>query len=49
VSGARIRDLLWDVLVVSANYPALAEIFTRLERLPEFIKYPPVGPGVVRA
>jgi glutathione S-transferase len=44
----RFLQMMLPELVVSANYPALVEISTRLERLPEFIKYPPVGPGVVR-
>jgi len=33
-------------LVPAKNYPALVALSARMEREPEFIKYPPVGPGV---
>ena len=32
-------------IVVAEKYPGLVALSTRLERTPEFRKYPPVGPG----
>jgi glutathione S-transferase len=33
-------------IVVAANYPAIAEFSARAETLPEFLAFPPTGPGV---
>src|SRR5690606_38206364 len=33
-------------VVPAENYPGLAALSTRMERTPEFLKYPPTGPGV---
>jgi glutathione S-transferase len=33
-------------LVPAAEHPAIAALATRMEATPQFIKYPPVGPGV---
>ena len=33
-------------VVPASNHPGLAALSERMERLPEFQKYPPVGPGV---
>ena len=33
-------------IVPAENYPGLVELSVRMERTPEFLKYPPVGPGV---
>ena len=32
-------------IVVAEKYPGLVALSARLERTPEFRKYPPVGPG----
>lgn len=34
-------------IVAAADHPALADLSARLEKTPEFLKYPPTGPGVV--
>jgi hypothetical protein len=33
-------------IVPAERYPGLAELSARMERTPEFLKYPPLGPGV---
>ena len=33
-------------VVPAARHPGLVALSTRMERTPEFLKYPPVGPGV---
>lgn len=33
-------------IVPAADYPGLVALSTRMESLPQFLKYPPVGPGV---
>ena len=33
-------------IVLAERYPGLAELSARMERTPEFLKYPPLGPGV---
>ena len=40
------QSLLAEV-VAAAEHPALVELSARLEKTPEFLKYPPTGPGVV--
>lgn len=45
VSWTFIQSLLAN-LVPSSDYPSLAELSERIEKLPVFIKYPPVGSGV---
>jgi glutathione S-transferase len=39
------RSMLADI-VPANDYPGLAALSTRMELLPAFIKYPPVGPGI---
>ena len=34
-------------VVAAAEHPALVELSAQLEKTPEFLKYPPTGPGVV--
>jgi glutathione S-transferase len=33
-------------MVPARDYPALSALAARMEAMPEFIKYPPIGPGV---
>jgi glutathione S-transferase len=33
-------------IVPAANHPALGELSARMESTPQFLKYPPIGPGV---
>lgn len=33
-------------IVIAEDYPYLAELSARMEKTPQFLKYPPVGPGV---
>lgn len=40
------QSMLAEV-VAAAEHPALVELSARLEKMPEFLKYPPTGPGVV--
>ena len=40
------QSLLAEV-VAAAEHPALVELSAQLEKTPEFLKYPPTGPGVV--
>jgi glutathione S-transferase len=42
-----IQSMLPAIVAASAH-PAWAELSARMEQLPEFLKYPPRGPGVVR-
>jgi len=39
------QSLLSDV-VSASPHPGLVRLSARMERIPEFVKYPPVGPGV---
>ncbi len=36
-------------LVLAEHFPALVDLSVRMESRPEFLKFPPVGPGVPRA
>lgn len=42
------QSMLADI-VPAAEHPALVGLSARMEHTPEFLKYPPVGPGVVTA
>ncbi len=45
VAWTFIQSML-ENLVPSSGYPGLGELSERIEKLPAFRKYPPVGPGV---
>jgi glutathione S-transferase len=36
-------------IVAASSHPALVSLSARMEQIPEFLKYPPDGPGVVTA
>ncbi|PKO67101.1 MAG: glutathione S-transferase [Betaproteobacteria bacterium HGW-Betaproteobacteria-14] len=40
------QSMLAEIVAATAH-PALADLSARLEKTPEFLKYPPTGPGVV--
>ena len=42
----QLTQSLLASVVPASNYPGLVGLSARLERTPEFRKYPPVGPGV---
>jgi hypothetical protein len=42
-------QMMLPEVIVAAEHPALVEFSAKLERLAEFIKYPPLGPGVPTA
>jgi glutathione S-transferase len=43
-----IQSML-PMIVTMVSHPALAELSSRMEQAPEFLKYPPTGPGVVNS